>query len=626
MRQLVLTKIDPIPNECQADHLGPWSLSDAQFFDWRWEKYGIRRVLQAEDIWPVARSLEKVCEFYLHSLSRRQNERHGRSYSRRYWRILLTPWLLGLVMCSFHLFLRIRNRIIGGVPYLAYLSPCDEVLPSMTTAHFQRMLVADPLNRLISSRFLRTYEPKGWILRDGAPALGDGHPSAGARDRSSMRDSYAELRKSLTRQELFHWGSILSSNLGCVQFHGVYGLSLIDGLCISFRMLFRNRKRWKDAAKSFRKMPDAGNEDLTEDDVIGEIKSIQGVNADEAGIFLQVPAGLIEETMPEMFTDKFRESEKRALAKIKATAPWTDTISGGFHQDSWKFYLAGLLENRSVNLVGSQHGGNYGLIETAPWQNLVEYQTADRFVSWGWERQSDYPATAAPASSPLLSKMRRGRKRDSSIILIGPDLPVYPGGLLMTNYLPEDIPESMMGRARFIDNLEDELRAVLLYRPRITEATYRYDRAYMGKKYPEIKFLTGKIVRRMWSRLLPVLSRCGVCVLDAPSTTAALTMAAGIPTVFFWNENVWLISRQAKPHVKKLSAVNVVHSSPESAARHLNSIWPDIDSWWENSRTREAVSEFANRYCRSNRNWRSEWVELFSSVDSELWKSNPERH
>lgn len=104
MKQLVLTKIDTIPNERQADYLGPWSLPERRFFEWEWSKYGIEPPLRSEEVHFVSRRLEKVCEFYIPRLASKQNESHGRSYSNCYWRILLVPWLVNLVMCAFERF------------------------------------------------------------------------------------------------------------------------------------------------------------------------------------------------------------------------------------------------------------------------------------------------------------------------------------------------------------------------------------------------------------------------------------------------------------------------------------------------------------------------------------------
>ncbi len=623
MKQLILTNIDSIPDERLAEHLGPWSLPEAQFFEWEWKKYGIEPPLRGEEVHFVSRRLEKVCEFYLAGLSIRQNERHGRSYSNRYWRILLMPWLVNLVMCAFERFLRIRNRVRRGIPYQVYLAPRDEMFSSITTHHFNQMMIDDPLNRLIFSRFIRVFQPRGWVMREGAPASEDLYFSSNSFPGASTTENYAVFKKVQRKMEVYRWASILSSNLGFVQFHKVHGLSPLDAAYISLRILFRNRWRWREAAGSFQKTPEAGSAHLTREDVAGELQSIQNIVAEEAGIFLSVLDELVSETMPRVFTEDYLENEKKALMKVKVTAPWTDTIAYGHlgNDDQSNFYVAALLEKRPVRLVISQHGGNYGIIESAPWHHLTEYETADRFISWGWSRQSDYRVSALPAASPFLSKMRRNKKRGSTIILVSSELTAHLKWLA-ADCLPEEIPHYMREKASFIEHLEDAPRSALWYRPYMRRRNNHFDQTYIKRRFPDVKILHGKLAQYMPSRLSPSLAGCGVCVLDRPGTTAAFTMAAGIPTLFFGHQNAWRISHYSKPYFNKLSSMSVHHSSGESAARHLNAIWPDVDSWWEDGQTREAVAEFARRYYRSNRYWRSEWVDIFSSPDSELWRND----
>ena len=623
MKQLVLTKIDSIPDERQAEHLGPWSLPESRFFEWEWKKYGIEPALKSEEVRLVSRKLEKVCEFYISRLAFKQNERHKRSYSNRYWRILLMPWLINLVMCAFERFLRVRNRVRSDVRYLVFLSPEDESLSSITTPHFNQMLIDDPLNRLIFSKFIRAFRPQDWVVRDGAPAPEDAYFSSGHLSGASSTENYAVFKKVQRKMEMYRWASILSSNTGCVQFHKVHGLSPLDALYISLRMAFRNRRRWKEAATSFHKTPEAGNVNLARDDVVEELQSVRDITACEAVIFLKVLDELVTETMPKVFTDHYLENEKKARWKVKATASWTDTIAYGHLgiDDQSNFYVAALLEKRPINLVIHQHGGNYGIIESAPWHHLAEYKTGDRFISWGWRHPSDYRINAVPAASPFLSKMRRNKKRNASIILVSSELTPHMKWLAADS-LPEDIAQYMMEKASFIEHLGDAPRSALWYRPYTRRRNNQYDQAYIEKKYPDVKILRGKLVRYMPNRLSLALAGCGVCVLDRPGTTAAFTMAAGIPTLFFGHENAWRISPHAKPGIEKLISVRVHHSSGESAARHLNAIWPDVDSWWEDRRTREAVAEFAHRYYRSSKNWRTEWVDIFSSPDSELWRTD----
>ena len=623
MKQLILTSIDSILDERQAEHLGPWSLSESQFIGWEWRKYGIEPPLFSGEVHFVSRKLEMVCEFYIHRLALRQNARHGRSYSNRYWRILLMPWLANLVMCAFERFLRIRNRIKSVVPYLVFLAPCDETLFSITTHHFNQMLIDNPLNRLMFSRFIRAFQPRGWVMREGAPAPEDLYFSSTLSFNASTTENYALFKKVQRKMEVYRWASILFSNLGFVQFHKVHGLSPLDAVSISLRMLFQSRRRWNESAKSFRKTAQAGAGHHTWEDVVRELQTIQNITAKEAKVFLSVLDEFVSETMPNIFTEHFLGNEKKALLKVKATAPWTDTIAYGHlgNDDQSNFYVAALLEKRPVKLVINQHGGNYGIIGSAPWHHLTEYETADRFISWGWKRQSDYRVNAVPAASPFLSKMRRSKKRDTTIILVSSELTAHLKWLA-ADCLPEDIPHYMREKASFIEHLEDAPRSVLSYRPYMRRRNNHYDEAYIETRYPDVKILRGKLARYMPSRLSPSLARCGVCVLDRPGTTAAFTMAAGIPTLFFGHPNAWRVSIHAKPYFRKLSSVSVHHSSGEGAAKHLNAIWPDIDSWWEEKNTQKAVAEFTHYYFRSSKSWRSEWVDIFSSPDSRLWRAD----
>ena len=624
MNQLILTRIDPVLDERQAEHLGPWSLPEAQFFEWEWKKYGIEPPLRGEEVHFVSRRLEKVCEFYLAGLSIRQNERHGRSYSNRYWRILLMPWLVNLVMCAFERFLRIRNRIKSGVPHLVYLAPRDETLSSITTHHFNQMMIDDPLNRLIFSRFIRVLQPRGWVMREGAPAPEDSYFSSNSSPGAPITENYAVFKKVQRKMEVYRWASIMSSNLGFVHFHKVHGLSPLDAAYISLRMLFRNRRRWREAAGSFQKTPEAGSAHLTWEDVAGEFQSIRHIAAGEAEVFLSVLDALVSETMPRVFTEHYFENEKKALLKVKATAPWTDTIAYGHlgNDDQSNFYVAALIEKRPVRLVINQHGGNYGIIKSAPWHHLTEYETADRFISWGVE-----------------SSIRLSGKRPSGGVSISFENEAeqearlnYRSGHLRT-HCPSQMAGGGLPARRHTALYEGEGE---FYRtpgrhaplpPCGTGRTCAGETTVMTKPtskddFPDVKILHGKLAQYMPSRLSPALAGCGVCVLDRPGTTAAFTMAAGIPTLFFGHQNAWRISHYSKPYFNKLSSVSVHHSSGESAARHLNAIWPDVDSWWEDGQTREAVAEFARRYYRSNRYWRSEWLDIFSSPDSDLWRND----
>ena len=42
------------------------------------------------------------------------------------------------------------------------------------------------------------------------------------------------------------------------------------------------------------------------------------------------------------------------------------------------------------------------------------------------------------------------------------------------------------------------------------------------------------------------------------------------------------------------------HDTPKSAAKHVENIWKDIDSWWNNPEVTSIRNEFTDEYAYSN--------------------------
>jgi putative transferase (TIGR04331 family) len=75
-----------------------------------------------------------------------------------------------------------------------------------------------------------------------------------------------------------------------------------------------------------------------------------------------------------------------------------------------------------------------------------------------------------------------------------------------------------------------------------------------------------------------------------------------MPVVIYWNPHYWEIKKSAKVYFDKLKKAGVFHDSPESAARHVNLIWHDVKSWWDNKDVKDAVKSFKDNYCHKPTN------------------------
>ena len=64
----------------------------------------------------------------------------------------------------------------------------------------------------------------------------------------------------------------------------------------------------------------------------------------------------------------------------------------------------------------------------------------------------------------------------------------------------------------------------------------------------------------------------------------------------YWDTDLWEISGVSMPYFHELKEVGIFHTTPESAAEKLNSIWDDIPSWWESSSVQNARKNYCSQY------------------------------
>ena len=145
----------------------------------------------------------------------------------------------------------------------------------------------------------------------------------------------------------------------------------------------------------------------------------------------------------------------------------------------------------------------------------------------------------------------------------------------------------------FCEALGEELMDSLLVR--LYPDDYGWDQQKRWQeKFPQIDLDTGEdpIEKRIAE------SRIYVSTYNATSYLESFTM--DVPTIIFWNPDHWEVRASAKPYFEELERVKVFHKSPESAARHIQIIWNDVNTWWKSIEVREAIDKFKLRYSWEN--------------------------
>ena len=139
----------------------------------------------------------------------------------------------------------------------------------------------------------------------------------------------------------------------------------------------------------------------------------------------------------------------------------------------------------------------------------------------------------------------------------------------------------------FCEKIGNELRKNLIVR------LYQHDYGWNQKerwedKYPNIELDSGA------SSIEEIIKESKIYVSTYNATTYLEAFAINIPTIIFWNPKHWEIRESAKIIFSELERVKIFHSNPESAARHIQNIWSDVDEWWKHDVQRTLMNSIRN--------------------------------
>ena len=68
------------------------------------------------------------------------------------------------------------------------------------------------------------------------------------------------------------------------------------------------------------------------------------------------------------------------------------------------------------------------------------------------------------------------------------------------------------------------------------------------------------------------------------------------PSVIFFDTKNCSLTEETLNDLEVLSKVNIFHFNYESASRFINENYENIDDWWENDKTQEAIKFFCKKY------------------------------
>ena len=269
-----------------------------------------------------------------------------------------------------------------------------------------------------------------------------------------------------------------------------------------------------------------------------------------------------------------------------------------YFDEIFKLWAAACAEN-GTNLCGVQYGANYGIAKTWPLETH-ELTITDRFYSWGWEK-SDCRSKVIPMPATRLTQRKTmgADNRKDGILMVTNCFPRF--FYRFQDFLNYDNSEYFEWQQRFISSLSLQNRTrvhVRLYR-----LDFGCDCALRWRDFhPELTIENWDIP------FLKSLENCRLHVSDHLASTYIDGLIANKPTILFWKPEAFRVRQQAQPYFDQLRNVGILYDNPEAAAAVVDSVYGDVETWWQNTDRQRIRMQFCDLYARTSPNALDEWA------------------
>ena len=541
------------------DRRDAWENLDAEVVPFHWD-----------DRQTLDRDCERVQAFYEQLLcwtTAALNEHHQTDRSSRYWRILLGPWLIMFTYALFDRWTTVRRATEDyqiDETLICDIAPATMIPPEPVGSLYQDTT----WNHYMIGKVIQWQNRIPWRLiapsADGVAAPPSVvRPSRVRSFRIGVRDGISSLLGSFTTRDE---AMILRSYLPWREE-------------IKLQLALRQLPKWWSLPKADPEPPDMAKRERFQ------------LASDSTDPFVQFAVATIPQQIPTVFLEGYGNLGAAADRLRWPSRPRVIFTSNADYGCVVFQEWAARKAEAGHPLVIGQHGGHVGV---ARWHLGEDHQVkvADRYLSWGWQddRSRVHPALAFN----IVGKPVSTWNPSGNLLLVTHPYRLF-GYRLMSQPIGANQSARFVGeQIQFALALDDRIRATLTVR--VDAAQDRAGRTSYVQRWVEA--VPGVDIDPSTESFERPLRRCRLLVYTYNSTGFLETLTRDIPTLIFWNPWYFELRPSAQPYFDRLAKVGIFHETPESAARHVATIWDDVAGWWNQPSVQEARRVFCQQYAR----------------------------
>jgi putative transferase (TIGR04331 family) len=589
--RLFLTRLDYDRNNDQGVAIATWCLPRDQAIDFVETNHEVLEYTAGQRS-SLIRANVKVSTAYIRLipvLTSIMNRYHGTNYSQRYWKILVGFWFRQYLDNLFE-----RHEVLLNAKKLVpkgcvLLIPPNREWIAKDTDEYSVGLFSDRLNHQLFGQIIRARQMFHFSDDDSLA--------------SSEVDSNLG-RRSKSFERLKRWVFIV--NCWMVKLNYVVLLNTH----LNFGLL-------KKISLRYVSIPLLGTPRLSSKSIEHDWDS-RGIMSEELTHsltdFESLAIELLPRNIPEAFCERYSELIKIASWLKPLRARLFITANAFAAQEVYKTWVGWAAEDSISHHVILQHGANYGQSEVMSDEEF-ETGTADSYITSGWS-DSERPLIDKFVGLSFMTGINSYREilpnynPEGSIIWVLASLPRYhytqwsaPQGPKFKFYLDEQV--------AFLCHLQIEPRENILCRG------YLYDYGWGDLEY--IAHHSGEFqIDRERKPLRQMIKSAMLTVYSYNSTAMMESMVMNLPTLCYWNPELWEWRKDAKPLLHILNKVGIYHESGEDAANFINKKLEEnnLMVWWFSEDVQSARRAYCDQYANVRGDVGKRWLQRIDEWSS----------
>lgn len=529
-----------------------------------WDK---RRYLVLPYHWDDRKKLESdflylqvLNEQVIKSLTIRLNSIHSVNHSSQYWGTMLGNWVSNFTAVIYDRWYMIEQAVSYGQPLKTYVIEYDQVILSCTnTSDFINSASSDDSwNHALFSKLI---ELNGTILRRPI------NVELKATDSSGFNFAFFIKYKLIQLINLVMSPITVRNKVFIVRSY----FPLIEELKLNFK---------------FGQLPIIPLKLKLKSKHFQYVDRKWKLNLENNNGFEKVLSSLVPLCLPKVFLEQYNAlvcdvSSLRFPRKPK----FIITALEHFHNEHFLEYMSRSRE-KGTKFLTIDHGG----LRSNKFNGSVNFQNtvSDVSLTWGWNNGDEskmLPYGIVKTYNKRLIWNNRG-----PAILIQVAMPRYsfdiramPIGNQMISYFKD--------QHAFYAGLSESIR--LSFKIRLYQQDYLWSQKKRWQDiFPNIRFSNRKF------GLYKEFSGCRLIVCSYNATTYLESLSMNLPTIVFWDLNLWELPEKAVESFKELESVGIFHTSPTSASQKVMEVWDNVGLWWNRKDTQQVRNDFCMKYAK----------------------------